>query len=50
MLRNKAVYKYETPYKGPYKIIQCWKNGPVTLQMGATKDRLNLGRMKPYKY
>ena len=30
-----AEYKYETPYKGPFMIMQCWTNGIVTLECGA---------------
>ena len=37
MLVNRAAYKYETPYKGPFLIMQCWTNGMVTLQCGAKK-------------
>ena len=36
MLDNDADFKYETPYKGPFDITQCWKNGEFTLQYGAT--------------
>ena len=31
MTLTKASYKYETPYKVPYKIFQTWKNITVTL-------------------
>ena len=34
MLVKNTVYKYETPYKVPFVITQCWYNGTVTLQCG----------------
>ena len=39
MRNNKSAYKYETPYNGSFDITQCWSNGTVILQMGATKNR-----------
>ena len=36
MIRNKAAYKYEALYKGPYEIAQIWTNIMVTIQIGAT--------------
>ena len=36
MIRNNAAYKYKTPYKGSYKIIQCWTNVTVKLKMSTT--------------
>ena len=48
MINNHAAYKYETPYKGPFVITQCWTNGTVTLQYGPTKIRYNIGRNNPY--
>ena len=37
MLTNQNEYKYETPYKCPFVITQCFTNGTVTLQCGAIK-------------
>ena len=37
MFNNHAVYKYKTPYKGPFVINQCWANDTVTLKYGAKK-------------
>ena len=37
MLDNYDVLKYEAPYKGPFVITQCWKNGMVKVQFSATK-------------
>ena len=42
MLDNNAAYKYETPYKGLFVIIQCRTNGRVTLQCVAIKNRYNI--------
>ena len=42
-------FKYETPSICPYIIVQTWKNGNVTIQMGAVTDRLNIRRIKPDK-
>ena len=49
MVRGKNVLKYETPFKGPYEMIQTWSSGTVTIQTGAITDRLNIRRVKPYK-
>ena len=48
MLNNNDALKYETLYKGPFYITQCWTNGKVTLQRGATKIRYNVSCIKPY--
>ena len=32
--KNKAGYKSETPYKGPYVITHMWNNGTVALKTG----------------
>ena len=48
MIRNKAAYKYETPFKDLYEIFQMWTNGTVTLWMGAVTTRINIHRIKPY--
>ena len=50
MIKNKADCKYETPYKGPYEIIQMRNNGIVTVKMGTMLDRLNICQIKPYKF
>ena len=33
-MRNKAPYKYKTSFISPYKNIQTWTNGTVTLRVG----------------
>ena len=50
MLNNHNAYKYETPYKDPFVITQCFTNGAVLLKCGATISRYNIHRIKPYKY
>ena len=50
MLDNQVVYKYETPYKVPFVINQCWTNGMVTLQYGAIKIGCNIRCIKTYTY
>ena len=37
MLANNTAYKYETTYKVPFVITQCWTNGTVTLQCSEIK-------------
>ena len=49
MLTYHTAYKYETPCKFPFVIIQCFTNVTVILQYGLTKIRHNIRRIKPYK-
>ena len=49
MLTNHTVYKYETPYRGPFVMTQCFTNGTVMLQYGVTQNQYNIRRIKPYK-
>ena len=49
MLNSHNIYKYETPYKGPFVIMRCWTNGTVTLQYGPTKIRYIIRWINPYK-
>ena len=48
MLVNNAVYKYETPYNGPFMITKCWTNRTVKLQCGETTSRHNIRCINPY--
>ena len=48
LVRINQAYKYETPFQGPYAIIQTWRNGTVTIKMGTVTSRLNIFRIKPY--
>ena len=49
MLTNHTIYKYETPYKSPFLITQCFTNGTVNLQYDGTEIRYNIHRIKLYK-
>ena len=49
MLTNHTSYKYETPYKGPFVITQCFTNGKVKLQCGTTQITYNIRRINIYK-
>ena len=42
MLTNHTAYKYETPYKGPFVITQCFTNGTVHLQNTNSVNQLPL--------
>ena len=48
MLRNKAVYKLKTPYKGPYEITHMQTSVTATLQIGAITNRLCARQINPY--
>ena len=50
MLNNNAALKYETPYKDPFGINQCWANVTVLLQFGAVKVRYKIRHIKRYIY
>ena len=50
MLNDKAEYKYETLYNGPFEITECWSNVTITLQVGSIKIRYNIHSIKPYKF
>ena len=49
MLLKHTGYKYETPYKSPFVITQCFENGAVILQCVAIKIMYNIRRIDPYK-
>ena len=40
--KNRSAYKYETPFRGPYEILQTWTKGTVNLPTGAVKFRINI--------
>ena len=48
LLRQGTENKYETPYQGPYCILQVNDNGTVRLNMGAVKDTINIQRLTTY--
>ena len=49
MLTNHTSYKYETLYKENFGVTQCFNNGAVMLQYGATETMYNIRRIKPYR-
>ena len=49
MLTNHTTYKYETTFKGPFVITQCFTNGMVKLQYGATQIKHNIRLIDPFK-
>ena len=49
VLTNHTAYKYETPYKGPFFMTQCFSNVTVMLQYGVTQIQYDIRRIKPYK-
>ena len=48
MTLTKSAYKYETPYRGPYKIVQTWTNRTITLRTGLVTMIINIRNIKPY--
>ena len=48
MIRNHASFKYKTPFKGLFEMVQTWKNRTFTLQTGAITTRINISRINPY--
>lgn len=42
IIRNKAAFGYETPYKGLYNITHMWTNEKFTLCMGAITEGINI--------
>ena len=48
MKRTKSAYKYKTPYRGPYKIVQTWTNDTVTLRTGAVTMIIIIRNIKAY--
>lgn len=42
LLQKGTEHKYETPYKGPYRILTVNDNGTVCLKIGAVKDTINI--------
>ena len=47
-MRRNSAFKHETPFKGPYKVVQTWTNGKVTLRVGAITPRKNIRSINPY--
>ena len=49
MLTNHTAYRYETSWKVPFVITQCFTNGMVLLQYGTIQITYNIRRINPYK-
>ena len=49
MRNNHVGYRYETLYKVPFSINQCFPIGTVNLQYGTIQNMHNIFRIKPYK-
>ena len=43
----RSAYKYETPFRGPYKIFRTFTNKTVTLKIVAVTQRINIYNIKP---
>ena len=48
MTGDKAKFKYETPFKGPYENVQMWTNRSVNLRIVVVVTRVNIRHIKPY--
>jgi hypothetical protein len=48
LLRKGTEHKYETPYDGPFPILQINDNGTVKLKVKSTIDTYNIRRLYPY--
>jgi transposase InsO family protein len=48
LLRRGTENKYETPYKGPYTILQINDNGTVRMKVKNVEDTYNIRRLTPY--
>jgi transposase InsO family protein len=48
LLKRGTENKYESPYQGPYCILQVNDNGTVRLKVGAVKDTINIRRLTPF--
>lgn len=48
LLKKGTENKYETPYDGPFTILQVNDNGTVSLKVKSTIDTYNIRRLYPY--
>ena len=48
MLHLGTEYKHEQPYHGPYEIREVHSNGTVTIQKGASTEKVNIRRLQPF--
>ena len=48
MTNMSSVYKYETPFRGPYETFRTWTNQTVALQTGVVTKIIDIQNIKPY--
>jgi hypothetical protein len=48
LLKRGTENKYESPYQGPFPILQVNDNGTVRLKVKAVIDTYNIRRLHPY--
>ena len=48
LLKRGTENKYETPYQGPYTILQVNDNGTVRMKVKHVEDIYNIRRLTPY--
>ena len=48
LLRRGTENKYESPYQGPFNILQVNDNGTVRLKVKAVEDTYNIRRLTPF--
>ena len=48
LLRRGNENKYESPFKGPFKILKIFNNGTVCLMVNSVEDTYNICRITPY--
>ena len=48
LLKRGTENKYETPYEGPYTILQINDNGTVRMKVKNVEDTYNIRRLTPY--
>jgi hypothetical protein len=48
IIKDGILRKAEDLYTGPYVITQVYTNGTIRVQRGATSERLNIRRVRPY--
>ena len=49
LLQVHNANKYESPWEGPYDVLQVHNNGMVMIKMGPVMDVINIRHLVPYK-
>jgi len=50
LIDHESLCKAESPYKKePWTITQVYMNGTIRVQNGATSERINIRRVKPFQ-